>query len=82
MGECHKICPRCGDKLYQMVGFTDVFRCYRCARYWRETNGELEFDPHCPRCGTVQTEGNFRAACKVCNPFQFEPCGLKEVLCT
>ena len=85
MGECTTTkCPRCNDKLYKMVGFEDVYRCFLCGRYYREVNGELEFDPHCPRCGTVLTEGLYRAACKVCNPFQFEPCGIcgtKRLFC-
>ena len=77
MGECTTTkCPRCGDKLFQMKGFESVFRCYLCARIWREVNGHLEPEPVCPRCGTELTEGLFQAACKVCNPFQFEPCGI------
>ena len=75
MGECLTTrCPRCGDKLFKMKGFDATFRCWLCGRVWREVNEHLEHEPDCPRCGTTLTQGLFQAHCKVCNPFQFEPC--------
>ncbi len=85
MGECLTTrCPRCNDTLFKVKAFEDVYRCWLCNRYWREVNGHLEHEPDCPRCGTKLTEGLYQAHCKVCNPFQFEPCGIcgtKRLFC-
>jgi hypothetical protein len=69
-------CPHCGDKLYKMLKFPNLNRCYRCAQYWREDAGKLYLEKTCPYCGGDMEEGHFRVACRNCNPFQFEPCGI------
>ena len=79
MGECSYTddCPDCGEKLFKVVQFPELYRCYGCAQYWSDYGiGKLTKETDCPHCGTTMTEGLFRVACKKCNPFQFESCGL------